>query len=57
MSNNIYEGKTLTEKKQLLTKLTGHVLLEPENQYCEHCHEPMFVPECSDAVCEVGRYN
>lgn len=47
--------KEIARKKKELTERTGHVLLEPANQLCKLCGEPMFVRKCSEKPCkEVG---
>ena len=51
MTNDEQRLAELVGKKSLLTKLTGHELLEPGNQFCKRCNMPMFVGLYSTSKC------
>jgi hypothetical protein len=43
--------RAIEAAKIKLERETGHVLLEPKNQYCKYCGDAMFVKELSSKKC------
>jgi hypothetical protein len=51
IKNIPYSALSVEDKKIKLLVVTGHELLEPGNQYCKHCGDPMFIEEMSSSAC------